>query len=136
MTTTPKRGSPDCRLVETLGGSIGLWSELVGAMAADYSPVESVWKPTKLEFGAVCLIKRKERTLAYLIPAAGVFEVSIVLGNRAAALALESDLRAATKNLVASARIYAEGRGVRFHIRSSDDVAAALRLVHFKMTPA
>ncbi len=136
MSTKAKLTTQDGRLAEALGKSLTLWTELVERIAARHGPVERVWKPTKLEFGAVCLLKRKERTIIYLIPAAGGFEVSIVLGNRAATLALESDLRSETKKLISAARVYVEGRGVRFNVRAADDIVAALKLVECKMAPA
>jgi hypothetical protein len=135
MAASQKKSTPDARLPDALGASLGLWIALFDAISADFSPLARVWKPTKLEFGLVCLIKQKERTLAYLIPSTGRFEVSIVLGNRAAALALGSDIRTQTKKLISEARIYAEGRGVRFFVESSEDVLAVVKLLKFKTTP-
>jgi hypothetical protein len=135
MATSQKKSTPEARLPDALGASLGLWTALIDAISADFSPLARVWKPTKLEFGMVCLIKQNERTLAYLIPGTGRFEVSIVLGNRAAALALGSDLRARTKKLISEARVYAEGRGVRFFVDSTEDVLAVVKLLKFKTTP-
>jgi hypothetical protein len=83
----------------------------------------------------VTKIKSPLRFLVYLIPGNLQFEVSIVLGNRAASLALSGDLRAETMKLISEARGYAEGRGVRFVVRSSEDIEAVVQLVRFKVTP-
>ncbi len=70
-----------------------------------------------------------------LIPRKGDFEVSVVLGERAVALALAGDLPADTKRQLSEARQYAEGRGIRFPVTKTADVATARRLVAFKVAP-
>ncbi len=129
------KSNPDAQLPLALGPSLHFWSDLVDAISTEFSPVTRLWKPTRLEFGWVCLLKQKDRTLVYLIPGQQQFEASIVLGNRAASLALAGELSAQTKKLISEARVYAEGRGVRFFVRSSADVLTVLKLVRFKLTP-
>jgi hypothetical protein len=123
------------RLREALGTAFPVWQQLFDALSKEFHPVSHEWKPTKLEFGGVCLLKQKERTLVYLLPGKLQFEVSVVLGDRAAALALASDLRAETKKLISEARVYAEGRGVRFFIRTRKDIESVVQLVRFKTAP-
>jgi len=130
-----KRSSPEARLPAALGPAFPIWGDLTKALAAEFPPVVHQWKPTKLEFGLVCLVNQKERTLVYLIPANHQFEVSVVLGNRAAALALEGDLPSKIKKLITEARVYAEGRGIGFAVSSPEDAASVVKLVRFKITP-
>lgn len=129
------RPPPVERLDEALGSASVRWAKLIDAIGADFAPVIQEWKPTKLPFGAVCLLKQRARTLAYLIPGERQFEVSIVLGERAVVLALASDLPEKIKTLIQEAKAYVEGRGVRFVVASEKDVAAAVALVRCKTTP-
>ena len=104
-------------------------------MTSDFPGLSQVWKPSKLEFGSLCLFKLKDRTLLYLIPRSGDFEASVVLGERAVALALAGDLPADTKRQLSEARPYAEGRGIRFPVTKAGDIATARRLVAYKVAP-
>ena len=134
MRTTP-RNSHESRLKATLGSSYSTWRELIAALAAEFSPLDSEWKPSKLEFGSVLLLKWKKRTLLYVIPGQSQFEVSVVLGERAVGIALKSDLPNRTKKLISEARAYVEGRGVRFPVRSPDQIGVVVQLVRIKTTP-
>ena len=123
-------------LAAALGDSAPLWRQLIDELTSDFPGLRQEWKPSKLEFGSLCLLKLKDRTLLYLIPRSGDFEVSVVLGERAVTLALASDLPADTKRQLSEARQYAEGRGIRFPVTTAGDVATARRLVAFKVAPS
>jgi hypothetical protein len=127
--------SHESRLKAMLGSSHATWCALIAALAAEFSPLDSEWKPTKLEFGSVLLLKWRKRTLIYMIPGSSQFEVSVVLGERAVALALTSDLPSRTKRIISEARAYVEGRGVRFSVLSHDQIATVVLLVRLKTSP-
>jgi hypothetical protein len=131
----PAKPASPAALAAALGDSAPLWRQLVAGLSSDFPGLRQEWKPSKLEFGSLCLLKLKDRTLLYLIPRNGDFEVSVVLGERAVALALAGDLPAGTKRQLSEARQYAEGRGIRFPVTSSGDVATAHHLVAFKVAP-
>lgn len=118
-----------------LGASAPVWQQLCTTLAQDFPDLRQEWKPTKLEFGRVCLLKQKDRTLIYLIPRRGDFEASIVLGERAVGLALADDLPEAIRRLIAEARPYAEGRGIRFPVTDHAQIGVIRRLVACKSTP-
>jgi len=118
-----------------LGPSHGVWLELIAAMKAEFPLIEEAWRPSKVEFGRICLLKVGARTLLYLIPSAPGFDVSAVLGERAVELAMASDLPAAVKKQLAEARRYAEGRGVRIAMTSLDLVPVVRKLAAIKATP-
>ena len=131
----PAKSPSPATLATALGNSAPLWRQLVAELTLDFPGLRQEWKSSKLEFGSLCLLKLKDRTLLYLIPRSGDFEVSVVLGERAVALALAGDLRADTKRQLSEARPYAEGRGIRFPVTKAVDVATARRLVAFKVAP-
>ena len=122
-------------LTKAIGSTVPIWRQLVDGIAKDFPGVKEEWKPSKVPFGRLCLLKQKERTLLYLIPKDSAFEASLVLGERAVALALKSDLSSEIKKMITEARQYAEGRGIRLAIFSSDQVAVVRKLVAIKTTP-
>lgn len=131
----PSPAPTTTELAAALGAAAPLWHELVAALRADFPGLRPEWRPAKLAFGKVCLLRQKERTLVYLIPRRGDFEVSVVLGERAVALALAGELPAATKRSIAEAMSYAEGRGIRFPMTEAGQVPVVRRLVACKTTP-
>ncbi|HEY3320218.1 MAG TPA: DUF3788 family protein [Planctomycetota bacterium] len=130
----PKAPSAD-ELPKTLGPAKAVWDGIISAVAAKYSPLAQEWKPSKSDFGFMCLLKQKKRTLLYLTPDAGKIRIAIVLGERAVAIALASELPAFIRKLISEARPYAEGRGIRFDVSTADDVSLVAGLVDFKTTP-
>jgi hypothetical protein len=127
---------PSTAELETaLGKTYAVWQKLIADLAQDFGGLREEWKPSKLPFGQCCLLKQKDRTLLYLLPGASAFEISIVLGERAVAIALASDLSAGTKKMIAEARRYAEGRGIRFAVKSKAQIAEIRKLVVIKTTP-
>ncbi|MFT3830199.1 MAG: DUF3788 family protein [Opitutaceae bacterium] len=122
-------------LATALGPTASAWRRLVEDLEVDFPGLQQEWKPTKLAFGRVCLLRHKTRTLVYLIPREGDFEASVVLGGRAVILALAGDLPASTKRLIEEAKPYVEGRGIRFPVTSVAQVDIVRRLVAFKVAP-
>ena len=118
-----------------LGKSVSAWPGIVSGLEEKYSPLELEWRPSKLEFGRMALVRHKDRTLLYLMPMAGQLLVGVVLGERAYELAMASKLKPAIKKMLTDAKPYAEGRGIRFVVKSASDVAQVLLLIDCKMTP-
>ena len=131
----PAQSPSPAALAAALGGTAPLWRQLVDELTSDFPGLREEWKPSKLEFGSLCLLKLKERTLLYLIPRRGDFEVSIVLGERAVALALAGDLPADLQRQLSEARQYAEGRGIRFPVTTATRIAPIRKLVAYKTAP-
>jgi hypothetical protein len=125
----------EAELNAVLGSAEVLWSGIVGAVEGGVLPLNTEWKPSKAEFGRICLLQHKKRTLLYLTPDKGKITVAIVLGERAYSLAMASSLPAAIKKMFSEARPYAEGRGIRFSVSSSSDISTVKKLVEIKNTP-
>lgn len=122
-------------LAAALGPTSGLWLQLISALSEDFPGLQPAWKPAKIPFGRYCFLRLKERTLLYLIPRDGDFEISVVLGERSVALALAGDLPAELKTIIAGARRYAEGRSIRFPVTTGDQLVPVRRLVACKIAP-
>ncbi|HSK52275.1 MAG TPA: DUF3788 family protein [Clostridia bacterium] len=75
-----------------------------------------------------------KRTLYYLTPGVDEFHVTLILGERATAAALEADdVPAEQKQALREARPYAEGRGIRVVVGGDEDVATIERLLAIKL---
>jgi len=131
-----KAKSPtEAELAALLGSAAGLWSEIVRTIEASFSPIDDEWRPSKGEFGRICLLQQKNRTLLYLTPESGKVRVAIVLGERAFGLAMASSLPATIKMILSEAKPYAEGRGIRFTVSNRSDIPVVRKLVELKTTP-
>jgi hypothetical protein len=118
-----------------LGRAYPLWAGVVRVVEELALPLDIEWKPSKIAFGQVCLLRHKKRTLLYLLPEEASVTVAIVLGERAYGLAMASTLSAAVKKSLSEARPYAEGRGIRVPVKTTRDLATIRKLVTIKMTP-
>jgi hypothetical protein len=58
----------DAELKAALGAADALWSVIVHVVEDTASPLDAEWRPSKTEFGRMCLLKHKKRTLLYLTP--------------------------------------------------------------------
>ncbi len=119
-------------LATTLGESARLWQDLVSRVAKDHAPIDEVWNFAGVKYGWSLRLKQKERILLYLTPQVGRFLVGIVLGERAVAAVRQVGLPKAILELIDAAKPYAEGRGIRFPVTTSEDVEAVLKLVAAK----
>ena len=133
--STKAKSPTDAELKAALGSANVLWSGIVHAVEDAVSPLDTEWKPSKTEFGRMCLLQHRKRTLLYLTPEKEQVRVAILLGERAYGLAMASSLPAAIKKLFSEARPYAEGRGIRFSVSSLSDISTIKKLVEIKIAP-
>ena len=112
---------------------MAVWDAIVSALRAEYGDLATEWKSSKSDFGWMCVLKQKKRTVIYLTPEVGVVRVGLVLGERAVSHALASDLPDDIKALISEARPYAEGRGIRFPVKSIKALPMISTLVAMKM---
>jgi Protein of unknown function (DUF3788) len=133
--STKVKPPTDAELRAALGSADVLWSGIVNAVEDLASPLDTEWKPSKTEFGRMCLLQHKKRTLLYLTPEKERIRVAIVLGERAYGLAMASSLPAAITKMFSEAKPYAEGRGIRFSVSSLSDVSTIKKLAEIKTTP-
>jgi hypothetical protein len=133
--STQVKAPTAAELQAALGSADALWSGIVHAVEDLVSPLDTEWKPSKTEFGRICLLQHKKRTLLYLAPKKESVSVAIVLGERAYGLAMASTLPAAIKKMFSEARPYAEGRGIRFLVSSPNDISTIKKLVEIKTMP-
>lgn len=122
----------DAEVIATLGPAKDVWNAIVAEVAERYAPLECEWRPSKSDFGRMCLLKCRKRTLAYLTPGADAVTVAIVLGKRAVEAALKSHVPARIKTAIKEARAYAEGSGIRFAVGAMEEIPIVLDLIRLK----
>ena len=133
--STKVKSPTSAELKAVLGSADVLWAGIVRVVEDMVAPLNTEWKPSKTEFGRMCLLKHKKRTLLYLTPEKEKVTVAIILGKRAYGLAMVSSLPAPIKKMFSEARPYAEGRGIRFSISSPSDISTIKKLVELKTAP-
>ena len=95
----------------------------------------SEWKRYSSSAPWVLKVSQGARTLYYVAPRAGRFEVTVVLGKRATEAALAGRVRAALHAAIRSAKPYVEGRPVRVMVGGTADLEGVAELVSVKLNP-
>jgi hypothetical protein len=83
----------------------------------------------------VVKVSEGDRTLFYITPKPGHFEVTVVLGERAVVAALAGRVGKKLHAAIRKAKPYVEGRPVRVLVRGEADVQAVEELVAVKLKP-
>lgn len=123
-------------LEATLGSALPLWAGIIRLVEEACAPLSRAWKPSKSDFGRICLLQHKKRTLFYITPDRNKVWIAVVLGEHAYQLALASSLHDPIKKLFLEAKPYAEGRGIRFPVSSPGDLATVAKLLELKTARA
>jgi hypothetical protein len=67
------------------------------------------------------------------LPREGFFKVAFVFGQKAADDVLQSDIHEKIKTELQSAKVYAEGRGIKIDVKGEEIVADIKKLVDIKL---
>lgn len=91
------------------------------------------WKHYGQKSGWTLKLLSKKRNLLFVGPEDGYFVIAFVFGDRAVDAVLKSNLPETIKNELLNSRKYAEGRGIRFEIRSDSELENVLQLIRIKL---
>jgi hypothetical protein len=131
MSFDDKAKRPDDRaLADGLGGTKTLWDDFARHIAETCAPVTEDWTFYK---AWSLRLKRKGRTVVYLLPRDGFFLCAFVFGAKATEAARAAKLPKAVIKTIDEAPVYAEGRGFRLEVRTAEDVEAVKTLAAIKM---
>jgi len=120
-------------LVRVLDKAFPLWNDLKNRMTSRFAPLQEEWGCSSKSTGWGLRLKGEKRTVLYMTPCRGYFMASFALGEKAVRAAHEGGLPAPVLEIIAQAKKYAEGRGVRLEVRSAQDVLDVERLAIIKM---
>ncbi|MHC1769828.1 MAG: DUF3788 family protein [Verrucomicrobiia bacterium] len=137
MTTNAFIGKTDqptsADLDSALGPTRALWDAWLAELARDCQADICEWKCYSPKMGWSMRVKRKQRTIVWLAPAAGSFTLLFILGEKAVQAARESGLGKRAWTMLEKAPRYPEGRGVRFDVKRPGDLALARKLAQVKL---
>jgi hypothetical protein len=120
---------------EELAVQLGRSHSAFQALTHDRRGVTCEWKRYSKNAPWVMKVSEADRTLFYLTPQTNQFEVTVVLGERAAASALAGRVRKELHAAIRSAKPYVEGRPVRVVVAAKADLAGVEQLVAVKLKP-
>ena len=123
----------ESQLKGVLGKTFQLWNNVRQYVSDNYSPTDEEWNFAGKNYGWSLRLKRKKRTILYLIPSKEFFLTAFVLGEKAVAATKRSTLPKSILDMINSARKYAEGRGIRIEVKRTEDIENIKRLTEIKM---
>lgn len=128
------RPSPptDADLAAALGSAHAVWRELLSALARERIATGHEWKSHNAKWGWSLRVLKRKRTIVWLSPGRGGFNVLFILGDKAVAAARAARLPKAVVQALNVAPRYPEGTGLRLVAKSARDVPALRRLAAIK----
>jgi hypothetical protein len=123
----------DADLAATLGAAKPLWDELIADMAQRHGVAIQEWRSYSPKTGWALRLKRGKRTILWMAPCRGSFQVMFILGGKAILAARQSGLSARLQRIIDEAPKYPEGTGVRLQIKGPRDIPAISKLAGIKL---
>jgi hypothetical protein len=120
-------------LTKVLGRTSKHWDLLKELLATRYEPLTEAWKFYSRKSGWCLQVKRKKRTILYMIPHKSHFVAAFVLGEKAVKAARDSDLPVPIVERISKAKKYVEGRGISIEVRNKTDLRYVEKLAEIKM---
>jgi hypothetical protein len=127
------REPSDREVAKVLLRAAGLWDELKGGIASRFDKLAEAWTYSGKQWGWALRLTHKWHPLLYMTPSKGHFFVGFALGEKAVGAAHQADLPLALLEIIDASPRYAEGRAVRFEVRTFEEVGWALGLAKIKM---
>ncbi len=127
------RQPQDADLATVLGETFRLWNQLKADIAKQFAPITAEWGCSSGKTGWGLRLKQKDRVVLYMVPCRGYFFASFALGEKAVKAAHEASLPATVLAVIDAAPKYAEGRGVRFVVRTPNDVDNVVAIAKIKL---
>ena len=125
---------PTQKAVESaLGNSWVLWKQLVAELKQEQKLDGEEWNSSGLKYGWSLRLQLKKRNIVYLGPRFGSFMASLVLGDKAVAVARKSKLPAYVLKVIAETKRYGEGTPVRIEVSELEDLVPVKTLARIKV---
>ncbi len=120
-------------LYTALGPAFSAWNELLDWFNKEQGVNIHEWTSYLPKYGWTLRLKLKKRTIVYLGPGEGRFQVMFILGAKAVAAAQTSNLPKAVLVTLDEAPRYPEGTGLRLLVSKSRDLPAIRKLALIKL---
>ena len=130
---TDKELEPNAETLKTaLGITYKFWQTLVNYIHSVYPEAIEEWNFSK-SGGWSFRVKDKKRAIIYLLPRESFFKVALVFGQKATDEVLKSKIATDIKTELESARVYAEGRGIRIEVKDEKKENDIKELINIKI---
>ncbi len=110
------------------------WNEITDFVVAKYPAAIKEWSYSGKNYGWNFRLKDKKRAIIYLLPRNGFFKVAFVFGQKATDQVMISEVSEPIKSELLTARVYAEGRGVRIDVAGDTPISDIKKLVEIKLS--
>ena len=120
-------------LGKALGRAKPLWDQLVAELASEHDVTTREWKSYSPKHGWSLRLMRGKRTIVWLAPYAGGFQVLFIFGAKAVTTIRQTALPARVLRMLDQAPKYPEGTGLRFEITTAKDIAVVKTLAAIKL---
>jgi hypothetical protein len=125
---------PSEKAVEAaLGASYVLWKQLISELRKEFKLDGEEWNSSGVKHGWALRLRKKDRNIGYLGPRSGWFLASFALGDKAVAIARNSELPDDVLKMIAETKRYGEGTPVRIEVREAGDLKAVKILASIKI---
>ena len=123
----------DSELKQALGDYYELWMEIRERVFLKYPDGKEEWNFPGKKYGWSFRIKDKKRAIIYLLPRKEEFMAAFVFGGKAFEAIKESEVSPQIVSDLKSAKVYAEGRGVRISVPDRTALNDIFTLIDIKL---
>ncbi len=123
----------DGELKHVLGDKYELWMEIRERVFLKYPDRKEEWNFPGKKYGWSFRIKDKKRAIIYLLPMREEFMAAFVFGGKAFEAIKESEVSPQVVSDLESARVYAEGRGIRIPVPDRAALKDIFTLIDIKL---
>jgi hypothetical protein len=122
---------------KTMGAELGdtyrYYTSICDFIKNEFGSLTPEWKFYNQKSGWTLKLFHKKRNILFIGPRRGFFLVAFIFGEKAVDKVLAGDLPEKIKTELATAKKYAEGRGVRIEVRTNEDAALINKLIKIKL---
>jgi hypothetical protein len=122
----------DNDLRKALGKSFNLWQTLEDYVYSKYPTAMKEWCFSK-SGGWSFRMKDNKRVIIYFLPRDQFFKVALVFGQKATEQVMSSSISTEIKMALNSAKVYAEGRGIRIDVEDEAIINDIKELINIKL---
>lgn len=123
----------DADLAAALGPVKASWDQLLVQLNNELGVDVHEWNSYSPKAGWSLRVKRKKRTIVWLGPCRGSFNVAFILGDKAMRVTRQGKWPKRIITVLDEAPKYPEGTGIRLEVTSSGDIATLKKLAAIKL---
>jgi hypothetical protein len=124
----------DAELSAALGPAKLVWDQLLADLSRECEATIHEWKCHSPKWGWSLRAMRKKRTIIWLSPREGSFEVLFILGGKAMQVARQTKWPKRIVKVMDEAPKYPEGTGIRLEVKSSRDIGTLKKFAAIKLS--